>query len=181
MRIAGILMLLAALPAAAQVTARPAAAVASIDQPRLSLDVIRNLERAFDAKLESVRPEPMNVMGATRGLYLPGYGLVFTAELDLAITPTASGLFRREITPAEIAAIHVKKVAQLPVLQALMRDMVTASAQKADMLPDNERIVVVIRMWCQAYEDRTGLPSQVLMTADRKSALSGHIMEVSSR
>ena len=139
MRTAGIVLLLAAWPAAAQFAARPgapaAAAAVSTEQSRLSLDAIRNLERIFDAKIESVRSEPMNVMGATRGLYLPGYGLVLTAELDLTLTPTAGGLFRRVITPAETVAIHQKKLAQLPMLEQLMRDAVAASARQAEQDP----------------------------------------------
>lgn len=193
MKTAALALLLAAWPAAAQIAVRPgappaaaSAATASAaayltDQSRLSLDVVRNLERDFDARLDAVRPEPINVMGATRGLYLPGYGLVLTAELDLTLTPTAGGLLRRVITPADAAAIHQRKLAQLPVMERLMRDMLAASARQAGALPDNERIVMAVRLWYQSFEDRTGLPSQILMTADRKSALSGQIMEVQSR
>lgn len=189
MKTAALALLLAAWPAAAQIAVRPgappaaasAAAAYLTDQSRLSLDVVRNLERDFDARLDAVRPEPINVMGATRGLYLPGYGLVLTAELDLTLTPTAGGLLRRVITPADAAAIHQRKLAQLPVMERLMRDMLAASARQAGALPDNERIVMAVRLWYQSFEDRTGLPSQILMTADRKSALSGQIMEVQSR
>jgi len=171
----------AAAPGGAQAAARPAGGPASAEPPRIPLDAIRTLERAFDEKIASVRPEPMNVMGAARGLYLPGYGLVFTAELDLAMTPASGGLFHRVFSPAERTAIHDKKLAQLPILEQLMRDMLTASAQKADTMPDGERIVLAVRLWCQAFEDRTGLPSQILMAADRKSAISGHILEVATR
>jgi hypothetical protein len=181
MRTAGIVLLLAALPAAAQMAARPVTAPAPSDPARISLDTVRGLERTFDAKLDSVQPQPVNVMGATRGLYLPGYGLVLTAELDLTLTPTAGGLLHRVITPADAAAIHQRKLAQLPVLQKLMRDMVAAAARQVDTMPDNERIVLSVRLWYQAYEDRSGLPSQLLMAADRKSAMSGQIMEVQSQ
>jgi len=180
MRSAGIWLLLAALPACAQIVKRPAAAVASIDRPRFSLDVIYNLEDAFDAKLESSGPERMHVMGATRGLYLPGYGLVFTAELDLTFTPMPGGVVPRQITPEERITYHAKKLQQLPLLQHLMREMVTGSAQKLDPMPEGERIVLAIRLWYQGWEDQTQLPSQILMTADRKSAMAGH-MEVSTQ
>ncbi len=185
MKTAAFALLLSALPAAAQMAAKPpvttAAIVSAPDQSRLSLDAIRNLERALDTKLTSIRPEAINLMGATRGLYLPGYGLVFTAELDLVQAPTAGGLFRREITPTDITSVHARKVAQLPVLEQLLRDMVTSAAQKANPMPDNERIVVAVRLWYQAYEDTTGLPSQIRMSADRKSAISGQIAEVISK
>jgi len=150
----------AALPAAAQVAARPVAAVASIDQPPLSLDVVRNLERVFDAKLDSAQPQPINLMGATRGLYLPGYGLVFTAELDLTLTPTAGGRVAPRNHSRRRGRHSPEETGQLPVLQRLMRDMIAASARQAGTMPDNERIVVAVRLWCQAFEDRTGLPTR---------------------
>jgi hypothetical protein len=195
MKTAVIALLLAALPAAAQMAASPVAPSAQMpakppaftavapapDQYRFSLDTIRGLERTLDAKLGSIRPEPINLMGATRGLYLPGYGLVFTAELDLVQTPTAGGLFRREIKPTDVTSVHTRKLAQLPVLEQLLRDMVTAAAQKANPMPDNEHVVVAVRLWYQAFEDQTGLPSQIRMSADRKSAISGQIAEVTSK
>ena len=114
-------------------------------------------------------------------MYIPGYGLVFTAELDLMVTPAAGGLLNRKFTPAETAGIHEKKLAQLPLLQQLMRDIVTSTAQKVDIIPDSEHVVFAVRLWYQAFEDQTRLPHQILMTADRKSAMAGQIMEVSSK
>ena len=186
MRTAGFWLLLAALPACAQVAAGPVAAkpaptFASIGQPRFSLDVIHQLEDSFDARLDSAGTERMHVMGGTRGLYLPGYGLVFTAELDLTFTPMPGGLVRREITPADRTTYHTKKLQQLAVLQRLMREMVTASVQKVDPMPENERIVLAVRLMYQSWEDQTDLPRQILMTADRKSALAGQIAEVSTK
>ena len=195
MKTAALALLLASLPAAAQMAARPvspsaqmpakpplnSAVVPAPDPSHFSLDSIRMIERTLDAKLGSIRTEPINLMGATRGLYLPGYGLVFTAELDLVQTPTAGGLFRREITPADVTSVHKRKVAQLPVLEQLMRDMVTAAAKNANPMPDNERVVVAVRLWYQAFEDTSGLPTQISMSADRKSAISGQIAEVTSK
>jgi hypothetical protein len=187
MRTAGLWLLLAALPACAQIVKRPAAAqiaerpavaaVASINQAHFSLNVITYLEAYFDGKLQAAGPERMRMMGETRGVYLPGYGLVFTAEVDLAVTPIAGGIVRHEITPAEIVTFHQKKLEQLVVVSRLMREMLTVSAQKADLLPDNERIVVAVRLMYQSWEDQTHLPRQILMTADRKSAIAGQIRE----
>jgi hypothetical protein len=182
MRRAGILILIAALPACAQLVkrvqmAKPAPAVASIDQPRFSFDVIRNLEKDFENKLEGASQDRMKVIGAVRGLYLPGYGLVFTAEMDLAMTPIAGGLFKREISPGERSDIHKKKLEQLPLVQQLMREMAASAAQKVDMMPESERIVVAVRFWYQGWEDQTRLPTQITMSGDRKSVMSGLVKE----
>jgi hypothetical protein len=181
MRTAGIFLLLAALPAGAQFAARPASAIASIDQPRFSTEVIRNLEKEFDKKLASAAPSPFYPIGATRGVYIPGYGLIFTAELDLMQTRAAGGLLNSQIADAEVVSTHAKKLAQLPLLQQFMRDLVTSTAQKVDMIPESERIVFAVRLWYQGWEDRTRLPERILMTADRKSAKAGLIQEVPTK
>ena len=49
------------------------------------------------------------------------------------------------------------------------------------MMPESERIVLAVRFWYQTWEDQTRLPSQILMTADRKSAMAGNIKEESSK
>jgi hypothetical protein len=143
--------------------------------------MIRSLEREFDKKLASAGPTPFYAIGATRGVYIPGYGMVFTAELDLMQTRAAGGLLHSEISPAEVVGTHEKKLAQLPLLQQLMRDLVTSTAQKVDMIPASEHIVFAVRLWYQGWEDRTRLPEQILMTADRKSAQAGLIQEVPTK
>jgi hypothetical protein len=181
MKTAGILLLLAAMPAGSQIVNRPASVVASIDQPRFSLDIIHSLEKDFDRKLDAAGPVPLHVMGFSRGLYLPGYGLVFTAEVDLMNTPVSGGILNRKIEAPERASIHERKLAQLPLLQHLMQEMVTASAQRLDMMPENEHIVLAVRLWYQGWEDQTRLPSQIVMSADRKSAMAGLIKEESTK
>ena len=38
-----------------------------------------------------------------------------------------------------------------------------------------DQIVVAVRLWYQSWEDTTGLPSQIVMRADRRSAAAGTI------
>ena len=177
-----LLILAVALPAFAQFANQrpPAAAAISLDQPHLSFDLILRLEKDFDDKMGNLGgKQPLDVVGPTRGVYLPGYGMVLTAEVDLI--PTPGSLFNRTPAAEDRAQIHARKLQQLPVLEQLMRNMMMSSAQKLDIMPENERVVLAVRLWYRQWEDVSGLPQQVVMSADRKSAIAGQIKEETSR
>ena len=86
-------LILVALPAFAQISTRPTPAAAvpktgavSVKQfptPRIPLSSFVTLERTFDSKLAQMGAgaEPIDLLGATRGIYLEGYGVVFTTEM----------------------------------------------------------------------------------------------------
>ena len=44
-------------------------------------------------------------------------------------------------------------------------------------IPDNQLVVVAVRLAYLNWEDTSGLPGQILMRADRRSALAGDIKE----
>jgi len=178
-----LILLAAALPAFAQMIARAPAPTISPDQPHLSFDVISSLEKDFDAKLAATPAgkEPFDLVGSTRGLYMPGFGMILTAEVDLILTPGASALFNRVPAPEDRAQVHTRKLQQLQVLQKVMRNMMASSADRLDIIPDNERVVLAVRLLYRHWEDVTGLPRQIVMSADRKSAIAGQIKEEISR
>src|ERR1035438_3811545 len=81
--------------------AKPAA-LASSNLPapkaaRIPLDAIRELERTFNGRLSGLAgvDQPAELMGDSRGVQLEGYGVVFTSEVSLVITP---GLMDRKST-----------------------------------------------------------------------------------
>jgi hypothetical protein len=105
MRIVPVI-LLALAPLAAQV-ARPVSATARVAAaretapPRVSLVELAKVSRAFDRDLQVFAPaDPVDVLGNTRGIYLEGFGAVFTTELSPIRTPGISP-FRPNITDEE--------------------------------------------------------------------------------
>jgi len=176
-------LLIAVLPAGAQFSAPRAAAAIAVDQRLMSTDLIRALERHFDGNMAATArsKEPLDVVGSPRGLYLPGYGVVLTAEVDLIVVPGAPALFNRPPTPEEKAQIHARKVEQLRVLEKIMRDTVTSLAQSLDIMPETDRVAMAVRLLYRPWEDTNNLPTQILMTADRKSAMAGQIKEETSK
>ena len=173
------LVLLAVLPAGAQVTVGKVAGVSlpGVHQKlRISLGTFSELERRFDAKLSSLGGvnEPIDLLGATRGLYLEGYGAVFSTEVSLLVAPGISP-FKPVISEQEKALVHRRKVERLPKLKEAMREFVRTAAMTLFVVPDDQQIVVAVRLDYMKWEDTMGLPGLIVAKADRKGAVADDI------
>ena len=139
--------------------------------PTMDRGLIKGLERKFDKGIEAFSiDDPFYLLGNTRGVYLDGYGAVFTAELNLVaaavITP-----FRPSFTPEQIEKLRQKKLTRLEPLKKVMRTMMVDSATSLKSVPANENIAVGVSLFYYSWEDTRELPSQVLMEARRGSLL----------
>jgi len=129
------------------------------------------VERGIDQKLQRFAPEnPFVLLGLTRGVYLEGYGAVFTVEMNLVQAPGITP-FRPSFSREEIARIREAKLQRLPQLRALMRDMLLAGSASLDRVGLDEHIVIAVSVFHHNWEDKAGLPSQVVMLAKRKALL----------
>jgi hypothetical protein len=185
-----VLLALAVAPAlsqiAAQIAPRPVRAASNTAVPatfpnpvkamKIAPQTFRELEKRFDNQLATTGgpSDPIDLLGTTRGLYLDGYGAVFTTELSLIITPTVNP-FHQEITKEESARVHQRKLARLPVLRQIMAEMMKNSAVTLIQIPDNQQIVLAVRLLYLPWEDTTGLPAQVLMSATRRGVINGEV------
>lgn len=132
---------------------------------------LASVERGFDSQVQKLRlTEQVDILGLTRGVYLAGYGAVFTAEVSftpaVVLTP-----FRPKYTKEEIAGIRQKKLALVPRLKENMRQMLLAAAASLEEVPAAEQIVLGLTLYAASWEDTAGLPSQILMQTDRQSLL----------
>ena len=152
--------------------AAPAASGLSMGASRLGPRSFETLAKKFDAELKTTGAnDPIELLGGTRGLYLDGYGAVFTTEVSLIFTPSINP-FHQQITPEEASTVHKRKLAQVPLLKKAMQQMMLASAAGLDSLPPDQQIVLAVRLLYLPWEDTTGLPGQILMRADRRTLTS---------
>ena len=169
---------LMALPLAAQMASRavtPAPAGTQAPKAKIPISTLYLIERSCDDKLTGIgEPRTVDLLGATRGVYLDGYGTVFTTEMNL-VTPPAVYPFHPQITKDEMTRQHQKKVERLPLLRKAMTEMMKSAAASLSAMPDSQQIVLAVRLDNMKWEDTTGLPSMILMKADRKSAIAGMI------
>lgn len=142
----------------------------SPDAPKVSRKSVVAMERSFDQKLISLWPEPFLLLGTARGFYLDGFGAVFSAEMNLVTGPNVTP-FHPEMSKAEIEQHRKKKLERLPVLRQAMRQMLKDAASSLDGVPPAEQIVVEVTVMKYPWEDMTGVPTQILMQAQKKRLL----------
>ena len=170
-------ILLALAPLSAQV-ARPVSAKARVSATlqaapaRVTLASLAAIARGFDRDLRMFAvTDPIDVLGNTRGVYLDGYGAVFTTELSPVFTPGLSP-FQPNISEQDKEKVRQRKLARLPVVERLMNSMLQ-SAAKDLTVPDDQQIVVAVQFLYLPYEDSSGLPGQIVVKASRLAILSG--------
>ena len=149
-----------------------AAAALSAAQAPVTRGALVPVEQRFDDSLKRLNlDDPFFLIGPTRAVYLEGYGLLLTAEVNLANLPGISP-FHPNITKEDIARVHATKLQRLPKLKDLMRDMLVNCASTLDKVPANERVAIAVSLPSKPAEDTTGLPAQILMLAPRKDLLA---------
>jgi hypothetical protein len=141
----------------------------------IALGTFSTLENGFDRKLTGYNiNDPIDLLGRTRGIYLNGYGAVFTTEVSLIVTPSINP-FHPSMSAAEIAAVHKRKSDRMPVVKQLIKDMAQTAAKALIQIPDDQQVVVAFRLLYLPWEDTSGLPGLLVAKADLRSALAGDI------
>lgn len=146
-----------------------AAAFAAV--PRVSRAALHAMETSFDRRMATLSSDiPFEILGYTRGVYLEGYGAVFTAEVNLSqsidITP-----FQSTIPKEYIIKLHQRKTERVPVLKRSMEDAMLDMAASLDAVPSGEQIVLGVTLFYRKWEDTSGLPSQIVIQAERQKLL----------
>jgi len=136
------------------------------------------LEKSFDDRITHIADDPYILVGFTRGIYLEGYGAVFTAEVNLAIGPAQSP-FRPVITKDDLLRIRSKKFDRLPVLREAMRRTLLDAATALEEVPAKEQIAVGVSLAYRPDEDMSGMPAQILMQGERGKLIDAKLKRVS--
>ena len=137
---------------------------------RVSRADLRSIEVSFDRRIQSANiDDPFDLLGHTRGVYLEKYGVVLTSEINLVTTGLSP--FSPKPSREQLERLRQKKLARLDQLRAMMRDLMVTSATSLKNLSPDEQIAVGVSLFHQAWEDSTGLPSQILLQAPRKTLL----------
>lgn len=155
------------IAAAAVVTvAMAVTAVASVGRVALHA-----MELDLDKRIQTLSVDvPFELMGNTRGLYLEGYGAVFTAEVNLAQSMNVNP-FQPTIPKEYVDKLRLRKLERVPLLKKCMQDQMMNMAGSLDGVPVNEQIVLGVTLFYRKWEDTAGLPSQIVMRAERRKLL----------
>ena len=147
---------------------------ASADKPHLKRTSLMAMEDSFDKRIKALADDPYLLVSNTHGIYLDGYGAVFTAEVSLA---NGAGIspFHPVTTKDEYAKIRARKLERMPALRQCMRDMLLAASASLDEVPAGEQIVVGVSLIHRPGEDKTGIPDQILMQGAKGQLLDAKL------
>jgi hypothetical protein len=135
--------------------------------PRVSRGTLATMEKSLDERIQRLWDDtPYLLLGTTRGVYLEGYGAVFTAEVNLVMNPVS--LMSTRLTKDDIARVRQKKLDRLPTLKKVLRESMVSMASSLETVPGEEQIAIVAFIDHYPWEDVTGVPVQITLTAQKK-------------
>jgi hypothetical protein len=182
MKLTIFLTAIALVPASAQIApmkpapptgsaASPASVIIKTEASPVSLQTLRVFEKEMEGRIGATGGTgvPLNVLSPPRGVYVSGLGAVFSAEVELAPTPGGVGIFGPPPGPEQKAKYRKDKLANLPLLEKTLSDMVLSMAGSPTLkLSETDQIVVAARLNYRPWEDLTGLPGQIVAHWDRR-------------
>ena len=138
--------------------------------PRVTRSTLVAMERSLDNRISHLWDDnPFLLIGPTRGVYLEGYGAVFTSEVNLVMNPVS--LMHAILSKDEILRHRQKKLERLPVLRKALRDALVSTAASLDTVPADEQVAVVVFLDHYPWEDVSGMPVQITVQGQRKKLL----------
>jgi hypothetical protein len=148
-----------------------AAGLPAADAPaRVGRSVLVTVEKSLDDRFTRLWDDnPLALLGSTRGVYLDGYGAVFTAEVN----PVVGGvtLMHPNWTKDDKDRHRKKKLDRIPRLRAEMKQALMAAAATLDPMPADQQVVLSVFLSRYPWEDPAGIPAQVTMQATKRKLL----------
>ena len=155
-------------------TAAVSASAAEVsDAPRVGRSTIANVEKYLDNRFTRLWDDnPVALLGPSRGVYLEGYGAVFTAEVNLVAGPPLT-LFNVSVTKDYIARHKQAKMARIPELKKELQKALadTAASKEMAAVPPDEQIVLVAFLSHFPWEDLSGIPAQIMMQGTKRKLI----------
>lgn len=134
------------------------------------------MEGRMDRSVESLSvDDPYTILGNTRGVYLEGYGAVFTAEVDVLASIAPSPFRPIQSGKADLIRIRTKKTEKILSLKHAMMNMLHATAWSLEGVPENEHLALAVTVHYFRYEDSKGMPQQIVMRAEKKALLKAPV------
>ncbi len=134
------------------------------------------VEKSSNEVLADAFGDRSALVGDTRSVYLPGYGIVFSAEMDVAPGATPNP-FKQSFSREEIARIKETKRQRLDVLRRRMQRLMVGYADSVQV-GDGENIAMAVTLLYSKIEDTDGMPRQIVMWAPRGALRSGNAQAI---
>jgi hypothetical protein len=94
---------------------------------------------------------------------------VFTAEVHLV--SDRRSLMAAAVSKADVAQAHQTSLERIPVLKKALREALVSTAASLDTVPGQEQIAIVAFLDHYPWEDVSGMPASVMVTAPKGKLL----------
>jgi hypothetical protein len=146
--------------------------IAASVSPRVTRNTLVTMEKLADSKVGQLDPNsPAEVLGLTRGVYLDGYGAVFTAEVD-PNPYAAPNPFRPSYKEPELDKIRLQKLARIEVLKKKMVESLVVIAKGLEGVQSGEQVVLAVTIPYYPWEKSAGMPRQIMIQAPKSALLN---------
>ncbi|HVO99438.1 MAG TPA: hypothetical protein VMT15_15310 [Bryobacteraceae bacterium] len=147
-----------------------AVCAATAATPRVSGNVLKIVESSLDERIKGMWPDNLfSVIRATRGLYLEGYGAVFTVDVNPVLSTTS--MMHPTVTKEEVVKAHKSRIERVAQLKQAMPLAVADAAASLDPVPPDDQITFVVYLAYHSWEDVTGTPAQLTFQGKKKALL----------
>jgi hypothetical protein len=131
---------------------------------------MKSVEASLNERIKSLWDDnPFSLLGQSRGLYLDGYGAVFTVDVSPVLSTTM--MMHPTVTKDEIVKAHKVRVERVAQLKVVMRQAVADAAASLDPVPADEQITLVVYLQNHSWEDVSGTPAQLTFQGKKKALL----------
>jgi len=145
-------------------------AAAATAGPRVSGNTLKAVETSLDQRVKSLwEDNPFSIIRPTRGIYLDGYGAVFTVDVSPVLSTTS--MMHTTVTKEEVVRAHKARLERVPQLKQAMRLALADAAASLDPVPADDQITFVVFLDSHSWEDVTGTPAQLTFRAKKNALL----------
>src|SRR5580704_9820581 len=108
---------------------------------RVSGNVLKSVEASLDDRIKNFWADnPFSITRLTRGLYLDGYGAVFTVDVSPVLSTTS--MMHPTVTKEEVVKAHKVRIERIAQLRQLMPMAVADAAASLDPVPAEDQITI---------------------------------------
>ena len=138
----------------------------------VSLASLKAVEASINDRVRSNLNDPYDLLGPARGIYLEGYGAVFTVEMNLvALSPLSVSPFKSAPSEKELGDLFAHKQRKVEALKATLRELMTGASKSLQGMPGDERIVMEALFFNYRWEQTRGLPHRIWLTATKQKLI----------
>ena len=131
---------------------------------------LKAVERLCDKAIETYGIDSIEQITHARALYIEGYGVVISFEVNLARVSPLVG-FAGGLSKPQKDRIRDNKLKRLPEFREFLEGLLLESVKSLDRLSPEENLLLNVGFDYANYEDSDGLPDSISLTARKKDLL----------